>query len=304
MSIPGLALALIACSDKSTTDAGVAAIYDEARPSHYFDVPFPSDALRGADGGLDLSGYPRSETLMGTIIGGWLDRLPICAHDYSANAPAYFRFEGPLVLPATTDGLPDDPVVLVDAATGERFPLELRFVEDPLDDPWWGENTLAMVAAVGHTPPSGATLVAAVMQSAGAAPAAGWSPPAEAAAALALAGVGGELAIATVYTVQDTAAELSALAADVDRWAAEDADWSGVAFRRVASIAYAQGETEEGNAATVATATFEDGDTSVAYMAPSSSRPDHSTDLLDGWPMAVTRIGEASHPGPVVDCMR
>lgn len=301
-SIPALLLAA-ACGggdppgDDDTSDddtsptapGGVPAVLDLTRPVHYFDVPFPSDGLLRTDGTPDLAGFPRADgELLGAMIGGWVDRAGLSTQGFAANGPVYFRFEGPLSVPDSTAGGPDDPVLLVDVATGERFPLSLRFVEDPGDDPFLAPHTLIALPALGHTPPSGATLAAVVMPSAGAAPPAGWTAPAQVEEAMALSGIPGTPAIATVYTVQESAGQLRALAADVDRWVDEEADWSAVTFRRVARLAYGPGLTPSGQEATLCTATFEDGGTDTAYMARSDApEATHEVDLGDDWPMAV-----------------
>ena len=264
---------------------GVLAVVDPSRATHYFDVPFPSDALRTADGGVDLTGFPESTAVLGTVVAGWAGMAESATRGFGANAPAWFRFEGALDLPGTTAGTPEDPVLLVDLDRGTLHGLELRFVADPLDDPFWGPNTLAMVPAAGQTPRSGARLAAVVMASAGVEAPAGYALPEGVDGGLSAAGVTGTPAVATVYTVQDSAGQLGALHDAVDSWASA-APWAAPVFRRVTSLAYHQGETEGGEPATVQTLTFEDGSTELAYLAAAEGLA-HQHDLGPDWPMAV-----------------
>jgi hypothetical protein len=271
---------------------GVPAIVDAGRSTHFFDHPFPADSVHHTGAHPDLSGFPAAPgDLGGGVVAGWARRLGETAQGFANNGVVYFRFEGPLAgVPAETAGAADDPVLLIDVDTGERLPLVARFVADPQGDPFYAENTLALAPALGHPPRSGARLAAVVMASAGAAPAAGWSPDATVRGALERAGVRGEVAVATVFTVQDPVAELRALLDDAaPRWAA--LDHSGLRVRRAARVDFAQGETASGRAGTAVTTTFTDGSTETAWLAPLEG-PDgvHGHDLGEAWPMAVYQV--------------
>ena len=53
--------ALIACAPDTgapVDSTGVAAIVDPSRQGHFFDAPFPDDALLDEQGFPDLEGYP------------------------------------------------------------------------------------------------------------------------------------------------------------------------------------------------------------------------------------------------------
>jgi hypothetical protein len=261
----------------------VRAIVDPARPTHFFDVPFPSDDLLGADGSPDLTGFPLSEAdIAAGIEAGWIDRITRTTEGFSNQGAAYFRFDGPLDLPSSTPGLPSDPVVLVDVATLELVPLELRFVEDPAGDPHYGPNTLAVAPTLARPVRSGATCVLAVLRGGGVGPPKGWKAPELVRDTLRDAGVRGDVASATVFTVQDATAQLRALIADADD---RLGDWGAPAFRRVVELEYLAGETPSGNEATVEIARYEDGTERTVYLAfdPGEVRV---VDLLD-WPMAV-----------------
>jgi len=290
MTIPSLLVLTLSlsCRDTEKTDAGVAAIYDPDRSEHYLDLPFPTDALADAEGHPDLTGFPAPTVpITADLVGGWASRLERTAQGFGNNSAAYFRFEGALELPTATDGLPADPVLLVGMDSPELLPLELRFVMDPGSDPFYGENTLAMAPAIGHPPRPGERYAAVVMTSSGAVSPGGYELPDGVAEALAAAGVEGEPAIATTFTVQDTTGQLRALFDDAD---ARLPSWGEVSFKRVVKLTYDQGLTDSGEEATVATAEFEDGSTNTAWLAPLAADGVHEVDLLgdaSDWPMAV-----------------
>lgn len=286
-----LVLLLTAChgepADSAALSTDVTAIVDPRRGEHYFDVPFPSDTRMDAALHPDLDGFPQAiQPLAAGIVEGWAERARRTTQGYANNGAAYFRFEGALDLPATTEGTPDDPVVLVAMDGSEQLPLFLRFVADPEGDPFYGTNTLAMVPALGNAMRSGATYAAVVMQSAGVAAPADYTLPTGVVEALSAAGVMGEPAVATVFTVADATGELRQLFADADDRVAA-APPSLAAFKRVVRVSYRYGETPSGREATVFTATFEDGTTNVAYLEADTDNPDHTIDLVDDWPMAV-----------------
>ncbi len=287
-------LALMACAPDSgapVDSAGVAAIVDPSRAGHFFDAPFPDDALLDAQGFPDLEGYPvYGSPLAADVIEGWRRRLERVAQGFGNLSPAYFRFEGPLELPASTLGQADDPVLLIDVETGELLPLVLRFTTDPGGDPYLASNLMALAPAIGHPPRSGATLAAIVTVEAGARAPQGWEPPALAVQALERAGLQAEIAVATVYTVQDVTGQMARLVEDADLRIAERADWGTVQARRVRGIAYSLGQTPSGQEATVLTVDFEDGGQEVSYQSPLEAEVStHAIDMAD-WPMAVWQL--------------
>jgi hypothetical protein len=272
---------LLACAPD-----GVRAIHDPSRSTHYFDVPFPSDALLDADGLPDLEGYPtaNSELAQG-LLGGWIDRIEQTSVGFGNNTPAYFRFAEPIEVPSTTTGSPEDGFLWVDLDDPQLLPLQMRFVEDPIDDPAFGPNTLAMAPLLGHPPTSGHRYAAVVMRSAGVAPPEdGPDVPEELEEALDALGVPGRVATFTTFTVQDATGQLRTLAADMD---ARLGDWGDVTFKRVTSLAYAQGTTSSGNDSTVATVTFEDGTTEQTFLEAGETLAPFTVDLGDAWPMVV-----------------
>jgi len=261
---------------------------DPARSTHFFDMPFPSDDLLTSDGTPDLTGFP----VFGTdaaepIVDGWRTRLESVAQGFGNNTAAYFRFTGPVSVPPSTEGTPYDPILLVDMDTGELLPLEARFITDPGEDPSLVANLLAFAPALGHPPRSGARLAAVVMAEAGVEFVEG-AVPAGVTDALALAGVTGTPAVATVYTVQDVTGQLQQLITDADaRFDAETDPWAGVALKRVTGMAYSQGTTPSGSSATVLEVTFEDGSTELSYQSPLTEDTGTHVVDMDAWPMAV-----------------
>lgn len=284
--LPLLGLTLAAC----TPD--VAAVYDPSRATHFFDVPFPSDGQRTADGHPDLTGFPLAPgALVAGVEQGWVDRVELATRDFANHGAVYLRLDGPIELPSQTDGLPDDPVVLVAADGSELLPLEVRFVADPAGDPHWGPNTVALSPRLGHPPRSGARYVAAVMRSAGVAPAPDWTPDDGVLDALATAGVRGKPALATTFTVQDGTADLRALADAADAYLS---DGAGVTLRRVVQLEYRASTTPSGEPTTEEIATYEDGSSRSVYLDFDEGEV-QTVDLLD-WPMIVY---EADLPVPV-----
>ncbi len=289
-------LVLLAACSKEQVEPGITAIVDPSRAGHFLDAPFPSNDLLDAQGHADLSAYPHAEPgPLSGVIDGWIFKASQATNAFSANGSFYFRFADTVDFPVSTTGAVEDPVLLIDAATGARFPLETEFIDDPADDPFYAPHTLAAAAALGHTPPSGATLVAVVMRSAGVSAPEGYTLPAGVTEALAKAGVTGEPAVATVYTVQDSMGELAGLRDAVDAALGDSPDWSGVSFKRVTYLSYAQGTTESGKDATLCTVTYEDDTQSTAFLAKTDPANNYEIDLLHDWPMVVY---EAQLPVP------
>jgi hypothetical protein len=276
-----------ASPDGSIKTDAVAAIVDSERSGHFFDLPFPDDALLDGDQHVDLSAFPEtpSEVTRG-VIAGWARRIGMTSQGFANNGAAYFRFEGPLDLPPVLSGTPDDPVLLIDVETGERIPLTLRFTESAGGDPFLADNLLAFAPALGRPPRSGATLAAVVMESAGAKPAEGWQAPEVVLDALKRSGIKGRPAVASVYTVQDATGELAALYAHVDGVMGASPDWSSVSFKRITHIDFAQGLTPSEEEATLVTTTYEDGSQELTHMYANEDGV-HAHDLLNEWPMAV-----------------
>ncbi len=288
MSFPVHILFFLACSGSNGPLPGdkVRAIVDPDRTSHFFDLPFPNDAMLDGDMHADLTDYPETPSeITRKVISGWARRISQTSQGFANHGSAYFRFEGPLDIPPALAGLPTDPVLLIDIETGEQIPLATRFTTSALGDPFLADNLLAMAPALGHPPPAGATLAAIVMESAGAYAAENWSASPEVEQALERAQIDGRPAVATAFTIQDTTGELIELFDDVDARLGNTSHFGDVTWKRMVHLDFVQGETVSGEEATIVTATFEDGTVDVVNMY---ANPDgiHTHDLLD-WPMAV-----------------
>lgn len=282
-------LFLLACaSPKGTPSANaVRAVVDPDRTEHFFDAPFPDDAWADSAGHVDLSSFPESPSeVLRDVVVGWARRIGHTSQGFANHGAAYFRFEGPLDVPAALAGAVDDPVLLIDTKTGERIPLALRFYDRADGDPFIADNLLAFAPALGHPPASGATLAAVVMESAGARPAENWSASDAVLDALEKAGVSGAPAVATVFTIQDATGELASLYQDVDQRMSETPDWSAVNFKRIVELDFALSTTPSGEDTTAVTVTFEDGARESVNMYFNEEGA-HSHDLLNDWPMAV-----------------
>jgi hypothetical protein len=278
-------LVLLACHHE--TEFAVHAIVDPDRPEHFFDMPFPSNDMLDSQQFPDLDGFPEApQPLAEGIVRGWATRLGMTANGFGINTAAYFRFDGDVDVPTDLAGTPEDPVLLVRVDAPEQVPVITTFVADPMGDPYWAPHTLAIASALGHPLQSGGTYAAVVMQSAGVGPAEGWETPRDVRDALDAAGVEGDPAVATVFTVQDATGQLKQLFADDDT---RLGDWGDVQFQRVTSIDFAPGLTPSGNDTTIMTATFEGGGTELTYLE-ATDPPEtgtHFVDLGDPWPMAV-----------------
>ncbi|MEN9786979.1 MAG: hypothetical protein RLZZ299_2243 [Pseudomonadota bacterium] len=277
---------LLACQSGTDTPPAVAAIVDRTRATHFLDVPFPSDTMRGPAGQPDLTGFPTAlQPLAAGIVDGWARRVEAAAHGTSNNGAAYFRFEDAVAFPTATEGRPDDPVAWVAMDGSEVLPLLLRFVDDPAGDPFYAPHTLAMAPALGHPPRPGVRYAAVVMESAGVRAPDGYTLPEGVAEAVATAGLVGPPAVATVFTVQDTVGELRSVYADVDARMPQTP--SLPTFRRVVRLEYRAGTTPSGKEASLAVVTYEDGSTDTTYLEPDGITAPRVQVFDESWPMVV-----------------
>ncbi len=285
-------------SEDSGGPSATMLVFDPERPDHFFDRPFPDDTLRTEEGRPDLSGFPEVTGVpLGAVASGWTWQAGQATWDFANNGAAWLRFDGPLRVPDQTAGESSDPVLLIDLDTGRLHALDLRFVEDPADDPFLASNLLCLGPQAGATPRSGARLAAVVMEGAGARENPDHPVDAEVRAALTRAGVSGEPAAATVYTVQDSARRLAALGDAAQVWMRENVDWSSIPIERVVRLTYTQGTTPSGEPSTLAITTFESGREAVAYMvAGDTTYNENVVEFDESWPMIVY---EAQVPLPL-----
>src|SRR2546423_10371759 len=133
MFAPAL-LALAACGDNSTLTT---ALFELAPADDFYNLPFPNDLRRHADGTLDMSQFPTHSLIV--------DQYRMVAETldgFSLNGAMFARFSGPL----DQASLPDPAgsmqpgasvyVVNIDAASpsfGARTPIIAHFREDGTD---------------------------------------------------------------------------------------------------------------------------------------------------------------------------
>jgi len=282
---------LTACG--GSDDPVVSVISQPTQAGSYFDAHFPADDLIGADGTPDLEGFPTAPHLLSEpVVSWWISELSRLSAGFGLMTASYFRFDGPLTPPATTLGLISDPMIIIDSATSELFPLDVRFTEDPLGDPFVAENSLAFAPVLGATPESGATLYSVVFESVGAVAAADYEPSAELLQLLESAGITSQPIASTKFTTRDLTSELAQLfeASDDTIESRGESPFGDVTVRRVVELAYDQGFTGSGEPATVATTTFESGEQEVVFLHENEGDSAHTVDLGADWPMAVFQI--------------
>ena len=120
MSRWALLLALGACG--SSTASGTTALFD-ADGADFYDLPFPNDLRRHADGSLDLARFPAKTP----IVESYRAAVEATLDGFGLNETAYARFSGPLdatSLPSVEDSLKEGAsVYLVELATNKRTPV-------------------------------------------------------------------------------------------------------------------------------------------------------------------------------------
>ena len=241
------------------------------RSGHWLDRPFPSDELRRSDGTVDWTILPPSPSPIGErIMEGWSGQASIASAGFSHQPAIYFRFSSQ---PALQDG-----DVGITAADGTEVPIEWQWIDDPAGDPFLTSNLLVVMPE--HTAPlsSGGRYVGWVSDRVAQA-ADGWTAP---------EGAPDAVAVATAFTVQDSLGQLRALVAAVDEELAERPELlTPSAWRRVVSLGYGQGETPSGEPSTVATVTYENGETDPTYLAPDPDGPSWTVELGEDWPHEV-----------------
>ena len=113
--------------------AGATASYSYD-PADLFAMPFPHDARRRPEGGLDLAGFPNPNHV--AVLDTYISYAGEHLDGFAANGSIYVRFEAPIDLerlPSPEDSVADDsPVWLVDlgddpVTRGTRVPFEWRW---------------------------------------------------------------------------------------------------------------------------------------------------------------------------------
>jgi len=254
-------------------------VVEPDRSGHLLDRPFPSDELRTPGGTIDLQGLPvRGWPVARGFLRAWKRQARREARGFSALGAVYFRFRGDLRVEPRYASAPTDPVQLVSLDSAHRVPLRTRFVRDSRGDPYLPDGTLMLIPEESEPLRSGERYVAFAKRTL-AEPAPGWLPPKELLA---------DVAVATVFTVQDHAGELRALGSAVD--AALDARPDLLRprgrLRPVVELAYLPGaSTASGRSALRQRVTYADESRRTIALAPQEVSPQRVD--LRGGPMAV-----------------
>lgn len=277
VSLAALVLALLGqCTPIPPTRPSAVVAPD--RSAHLLDRPYPSDELV-ADGFVSLDGYPQVAPFPGAgFVEGWLSQVYATVRGFSTTTPIYFRFDAKPDVAEAYAGSLLDPVLVLSLRTGAAVPIHTRWIEDARGDPYLPDGTLVVTPDEAHPLRPGDRYLALVRRRI-AEPAPGWTPPPEAAR--------WDAAVATVFTVQDVPSELRQLRAAADAFLDANPELlvPEGGLRAVASLAYTQGRTPNGRAATLETVTFADGGVEVTYL-DDANVPAQSIDLTTG-PMAV-----------------
>jgi pimeloyl-ACP methyl ester carboxylesterase len=165
MRIPGVAacLVLAACGDPAISifvGRGAA-----STPDTFYDLPFPNDVRRAANGRIDLTGYPTQTPLIDDYIAAIEEHLD----GFGLNSGIYFRFDGELdpdSLPSPEESIGANAsvyLVNVDRDSprfGQRTPLKVRFRAQ--EGSSIGPNWLAILPYPGFPLDEGTTYAAVV----------------------------------------------------------------------------------------------------------------------------------------------
>ncbi len=273
---PLLALALGLLGPDACPEALPSAVVQPDRSRHVLDRPFPSDELLTAAGTVRLEGFPRSERVGQVLMDGWLAQVEATVRGFSSMTPVYLLFSGELDAAPSYPGLPGDDVRLFSLDSDHRVPLRTRSVADPLGDPYLRPFTLVVMPDERFPLRSGERYAAVVSRRL-ARRAHAWQPPAGLPA-----GDRDDAAVATVFTVQDLAAELAALREATDAFL--DADASLLVpeggLREVARLRYEPGQTPSGRPATAEVVEYADGGSETTFLR--AGAPVFEVDLTGG----------------------
>jgi acetyl esterase/lipase len=253
------------------------------RRDHLLDRPFPSEELRSSDGRVRLEGYPLVGPAVGQLfMSGWLRQVETSVNGFSAMTPIFFRIEEDPELNGWHASLPWDAVRLISLDSDHRVPVRVDYLSDALGDPYLRDGLL-VVTPDERVPLRPGERYACLVARRAVRPAPDWAPP-EALPRWLAHGAG----VATVFTIQDSVAELASLRTAADAVLASDPSLPGPGsgLREVASLGYQQGATPSGNPATVEIVRFRDGGEEITFLGDIPGAAPMETDLIGG-PMRV-----------------
>lgn len=276
-------LGLLGCVQPTATP-----VYAQDRDGHWLDRPFPSDELITERGFVDFEVLPEMPSPLGSaIVGGWAAQANKTVTGFSAFPAIYFQLDGPVDVETNYAGLNSDDIQLFSLDSDHRVPIEVAFIEASNGDPTLPDYTLQM-SPLPTTPLRSGETYMAVLTKRLVRRANDWEGHSEAPK---------DAAIVTTFTVQDSVGQHVQLGEAVDRWLEENPSaLRPETLRRVLSLSYVQGETPNGNPATISTVTYDGGETSVHYLYPAPNVSDVTLDLGADWPMEVweTEVETAS----------
>lgn len=248
------------------------------RSHHLLDRPFPSDELRTAAGTIDLGGFPIAGRLAAARFQrGWLEQARRSARGFSSLGAIYFRFDAALDVAPDSESRDADAIRVVSLDTGERMRVSLRFVAGADGDPYLRAGTLVIAPDESQPLRAGQRYLVSVSRAVARGPEAdaGFRMPPEAPP---------DAAIATVFTVQDSAGELRALGRAAD--AALDAHPAWLQplppLRRVDRLWYAPGRSACGRHVTREVVRFADGGLAETWLGGSRGNRPQCIDLRSG----------------------
>lgn len=138
------------CAPEPSGEARAVFVLRRDGSEPFFDLPFPSDLRRTAEGGVDLTGFPNPRS--NTFVSRYLEAFPRRLRGFGTNGATYFRFSrsvAPSSLPATPEAsLADGASVFlmdVDPASpdrGARHPIVVRYQD--CQTRFWAPHTVAL----------------------------------------------------------------------------------------------------------------------------------------------------------------
>ncbi len=254
----------------------VEAIVEADRTGFFFNRPYPSDELLSLEGTLDLSTFPASPLSIGNdLIQGWIRQIGKAVRGFPALPLIVFRFEEVLMVDERYNGEEDDPIRCRSLDSEDRVPLVVRFLADPVGDPFLPSNSLILMPQPSHPLRLGERYIVEIDQRLATAPQ-NYVLPEQASE---------NSAVATVFTVADHLAEYHSLLNYTDKLITTeptllDPDENGL--REVVELGYHQGTTPNDKKSTLCTVRFADGAIETTYLDNRDGTPEQVLDLTEG----------------------
>jgi pimeloyl-ACP methyl ester carboxylesterase len=248
------------------------------RSRHLLDRPFPSDELRTDAGTIDLGSFPIAGRLAAAPFQrGWLEQVRRSARGFSSLGAIHFRFDGALDIATHSESRDADAIRVVSLDSGERMRVSLRFVARANRDPYLRDGTLVIAPDESQPLRAGQRYVALVSRAVAERPAAasGFRMPPEAPP---------DAAIATVFTVQDSASELRALGRATNAALDAHPEWLQPLqpLRRVERLWYTPDRSARGRRATREVVRFADGGLAETWLGGSRGNRPQCIELRSG----------------------